>query len=122
MNIYLFCFPPFCIVDNCFLSFLGSSKGGQVVVPSVRCPSCSHANDLDFRFCQRCGYKRKTTVLPNHGSLGSESLQAIDERLHQLTLFSEATSYSKQKDSLQKELKSFLGSLPGRPSLTSVTP
>ena len=88
----------------------------------MRCPSCSHANEPDFRFCQRCGYKRKTTVLPNHGSLNSESLQTIDERLHQLTLFSEATSYSKQKASLQKELESFLGSLPGRPSLTSVTP
>ena len=46
----------------------------------------------------------------------------IDERLRQLTLFSEAISYSKQKDSLQKELESFLGSLPGRPSLTSVNP
>jgi len=37
-------------------------------------------------------------------------------------LFSEATSYSKQKDSLQKELERFLGSLPGCPTLMSVIP
>ena len=54
--------------------------------------------------------------------LNSGTLQAIDERLHQLSLFSEATSYSKQKDSLQKELERFLGSLPGCPTLMSVIP
>ena len=57
-----------------------------------------------------------------HRSLDSKSLQAINERLQQLTLFSEAISYSKQRDSLQKELESFLGSLPGCPSLTSIAP
>ena len=42
--------------------------------------------------------------------------------LHKLMLFSQATSCCKQKDSLQKELESFLGSLPEHPSLSSVTP
>ena len=31
----------------------------KLFVLSVRCPVCAHANDQDFRFCQRCGYKRK---------------------------------------------------------------
>ena len=29
----------------------------KLFIPSVRCPVCSHANDSDFRFCQRCGYR-----------------------------------------------------------------
>lgn len=91
-------------------------------VRSVRCPSCSHANDFDFWFCQRCGYRRKAVTRLAHRSLDSKSLQAINERLQQFTLFSEAISYSKQRDSLQKELESFLGSLPGCPSLTSIAP
>jgi hypothetical protein len=43
-------------------------------------------------------------------------------RLKQLSLFSQATSYSKLKDSLQKELEKFLDALPGLPSLSNVTP
>ena len=31
----------------------------KLFAPSVRCPKCNHANDIDFRFCQQCGYKRK---------------------------------------------------------------
>ena len=92
----------------------------KLFVASVRCPCCSHANDFDFRFCQRCRYKRKTVTPCESTCLDSGTLQAIDERLHQLSLFSEATSYSKQKDSLQKELERFLGSLPGCPTLMNV--
>jgi hypothetical protein len=51
-----------------------------------------------------------------------QKLLGIDERLKQLSLFSQATSYSKQKDSLQKELEKFLDALPGSPSLSNVTP
>ena len=29
---------------------------------SVRCPQCGQANDSDFRFCQKCGYRRKVLV------------------------------------------------------------
>jgi hypothetical protein len=51
-----------------------------------------------------------------------QKLLGIDERLKQLSLFSQATSYSKQKDFLQKELEKFLDALPGSPSLSNVTP
>ena len=55
-------------------------------------------------------------------SMDPPKLLGIDERLKQLSLFSQATSYSKQKDSLQKELEKFLDALPGSPSLSNVTP
>ena len=93
----------------------------KLFILSVRCPVCSHANDSDFRFCQRCGYRRRvltsaTTKPP------SVDLASINNRLQQLLNFDQATSYSKQKDSLQKELEVFLSALPGRVSLATVTP
>ena len=93
----------------------------KLFIPSVRCPVCSHANDSDFRFCQRCGYRRRvltsaTTKPP------SVDLASINNRLQQLLNFDQATSYSKQKDSLQKVLEAFLSALPVRVSLATVTP
>ena len=49
-------------------------------------------------------------------------MNAIDRRLQQLALFDQATGYSKQKDSLQNELENFISSLPGCPTLATVTP
>lgn len=49
-------------------------------------------------------------------------LENIDQRLQQLMNFDRATSYAKQKDSLKKEFKTFLGSLPGYVTLATVTP
>ena len=36
----------------------------KLLVQSVKCPTCGHANDFDFRFCQQCGYKRKFITKP----------------------------------------------------------
>ena len=49
-------------------------------------------------------------------------VNAIDRRLQQLALFDQATGYSKKKDSLQNELENFISSLPGCPTLATVTP
>ena len=93
----------------------------KLFTPSVRCPVCSHANDSDFRFCQRCGYRRR--VLPSATTKPpSIDLASINNRLQQLLNFDQATSYTKQKDSLQKELEAFLSALPGCVSLATVTP
>ena len=94
----------------------------KLFTPSVRCPICRHANDVDFRYCQQCGYKRQLIVSTQSNPLDAGELYQIDERLRQLTLYTQATSYSKQKDSLQRELKTFLSTLPGAPSLANVTP
>ena len=49
-------------------------------------------------------------------------LDLIDKQLQQLLDFDRATSYSKQKDSLRRELESFLSVLPGQVTLVTVTP
>ncbi|CAH3151426.1 unnamed protein product, partial [Porites lobata] len=95
----------------------------KLFVQSVKCPTCGHANDFDFRFCQRCGYKRKvmTTLVKEHSDVIVD-LDGIELRLQQLLHYDQATSYKKQKDSLQRELEAFLGALPGFVTLATVTP
>ena len=58
---------------------------------------------------------------PSQRSVGI-SLDEIDTRLNQLWNFDQATGYSKQKDSLQKELQNFLSGLLGKLSLAIVSP
>ncbi len=93
--------------------FLGLSKSilvpltvvlylGYLSVPSVRCPTCNHVNDHDFRYCQLCGFKRKVVSIPDTYPPVDFNLHEIDARLQQLWDFDRATQYSKQKDSLQK--------------------
>ena len=93
----------------------------KLFIPSACCPVCSHANDSDFLFCQRCGYRRRVLISATT-KLPSVDLASINKRLQQLLNFDQATSYSKQKDSLQKELEAFLSAQPGRVSLATVTP
>ena len=93
----------------------------KLFAPSVRCPNCDHANDSDFRYCQRCGYNRKILNSGKHTALAID-MDVIDNRLRQLALFDQATSYSKQEDSLQRELENFLSSLPGCLTKATVTP
>lgn len=93
----------------------------KLFVPSVKCPSCSHANDIDFRYCQCCGYIRKVLHVDRVKAINVDFDQ-IDQRLQQLLSFDQATSYAKQKLSLQKELEAFLAALPGRVTLATVTP
>ncbi len=50
------------------------------------------------------------------------NLHEIDARLQQLWDFDRATQYSKQKDSLQKDLEVFLRALPGHITLETETP
>ena len=76
---------------------------------------------MDFRFCQRCGYRRKI-VFEDGVEATKIDLHQIDQRLQQLLNFDQATSYAKQKLSLQKELEAFLAALPGRVTLATVTP
>ena len=93
----------------------------KLFVMSVRCPICSHANDFDFRYCQRCGYTRRVVrVVAREKPLFD--LNEIDSRLQQLNAYDQATSYCKQKDSLQKELETFLSALPGYVTIATVTP
>ena len=93
----------------------------KMFVASVRCPICQHSNDFDFRFCQRCGYNRKILKAATVREV-SVDLDALDARVQQLFNYDNATSYVRQKDSLQKELEGFLSALPGYVTLSTVTP
>ena len=94
----------------------------KLFVPSVRCPVCSHANDHDFRYCQRCGYVRKISSTHRLQQTMQIDLDGIDNRLQELFDFQHSTRYGKQKDSLQRELESFLTALPEHVTLATVTP
>lgn len=93
----------------------------RLFTPAVRCPECGYSNDHTFRFCQMCGYKRKT-YLSREFATQSVNLEAIDIRLQELRLTSMKSAYSKQKTSLKSELERFLLSLPGEKSLCTATP
>ena len=94
----------------------------KLFLPSVRCPVCSYANDLDFKFCQRCGYVRKFIRSATSSSAVILNLNDIDQRLQQLLDYDRAASHTKQKDSLRKEFESFLTALPGLTSLMIASP
>lgn len=49
-------------------------------------------------------------------------LSHIDKWLQELLNYDQVTSYSKQKDSLQKQLEAFLSALAGQVTLATVTP
>lgn len=96
---------------------LGASHCGEVVCSFSMVPEMQSCQ----RPCQRCGYKRKQTDVGKIKAAGVD-LDKIDLRLQQLTNFDRATSYSKQKDSLQKERENFLAATPGKSSLATMTP
>ena len=62
-----------------------------------------------------------TTLVKEHSDVIVD-LDEIEVRLQQLLHYDQATSYKKQKDSLQRELEAFLGALPGFVTLATVTP
>ena len=80
----------------------------KLFVPSVRCPICCHANDSDFVTANVVVIKGR--LCPSRvGQVGvNVGLTQIDKRLQQLLNYDQTTSYSKQKDSLYKQLEAFL--------------
>ena len=57
----------------------------KLLVQSVKCRTCGHVNDFDFRFCQQCGYKRKFITTPiMHQCDAVINLDEMDTRLQQL--------------------------------------
>ncbi len=68
-----------------------------------------------------CGYLRKLIQPPTHTPIAID-LTTIDVRLSFLEQSIQSTSYSKQKQSLQDELETFLRALPAQKSLLTATP
>lgn len=108
-------------IRYCFSCSQELPQVARIFAPAVKCLSCLHPNDFNFRFYQMCGYKRKVRE-----SLPAKSLQVdpqqIDTRLNLLTRTPLSTSYEKQKQSLKEELDSFLRALPEKKTLLSASP
>lgn len=66
-----------------------------------------NANESDVRFFQHCRYKRNFLFSIKKSDSLIVVLNSTDKRLQQLLNFDQGTSYSKQKDSLWKELEAF---------------
>ena len=52
-----------------FLRLQSLPRIPKLFQPSVACPRCQYPNDEVFRFCQSCGYNRKTVVLDKDDAL-----------------------------------------------------
>ena len=108
-----------------FFSFSGFQPLPEVPgvwKPAVQCPDCSYPNDTGFRFCQACGYERKSLAPDHNPHLVSLDLPSLDHRLETLQAVSDHKPYQVQKSKLRKELESFLSSLPCPKTLLSASP
>ena len=89
--------------------------------PSVSCPVCAKPNDSDFRFCQRCGYKRQKRVSRASPHLKAPvTLSVISERKQCLVARHRSTPYQKQKSALEVEFMDFLALTSQRDMCTAV--
>ena len=90
--------------------------------PAVQCPECAYPNDDCFIFCQSCGYKRRPVDPTETPARIDLNLPDIDSRLSTLREGQSLKPYQKQKSKLQRDLESFLFSLPRPKSLASASP
>ncbi len=113
--------PPWGPLGICCFILVCNLLLAKLFIQSVQCPSCGQANDYDFQFSQKFGYSRRI-LTPATVCNQPVDLKTIDAQLKQLFDHGQATSYSRQKDALKKELESFLSALPGHVTLTTATP
>ena len=113
--LWVFCIPIFPF-------FQPLPKVAKLFTPAVACQKCAYANDESFRFFQRCGYAQRLVFVPDPPHRVEIDETMICERLWQLSKRRSSSSYSRQKNSLEKELESFLSSLSSPKSLASALP
>ncbi|KAL9972926.1 hypothetical protein ACROYT_G019322 [Oculina patagonica] len=96
----------------------------KLYTPSVACPVCGYPNDEHFKFCQQCGYVRRS--VEDHAQSPAKKCKIdegnIAERLRQLSQQRSSSRYVKQKSALEFELGQFLASLSTPKSLSSALP
>ena len=105
-----------------FPFFQPPPKVPKLFTPAVTCPKCAYANDENSCFCQRWGYARRLGVVPDPPHRVEIDETLIGERLRQLSKQRSSSSYSRQKNSLEKKLESLLSSLSSPKSLASAFP
>lgn len=90
--------------------------------PALSCTRCSYPNDIDYKFCQRCGHGKEVrarVATPAHVAIDNPR---IESRLKELEILRSSKPYQRQKDSLQRQLESFLDSLPSAKSIATASP
>ena len=109
------------IVCFVFCSLQTLPRVPKLFTPCVACPRCSHPNDEDFNFCQKCGYIRRAT---NQGPLKKFDIDegSIAQRVRELNEQRSSSRYSKQKSALELEFRNFLRNLSVPKSLSSALP
>ena len=90
--------------------------------PAICCVSCLHPNDFDFNFCQRCGRRRKLQEPSSPPPYVNTNDERVANRLKSLRNFRNDKPYQRQKSSLQRQLESYLWSIPERKSLAAASP
>ena len=113
--LWVFCIPIFPF-------FQPLPKVPKLFTPAVAYPKCMDANDENCCFCQRCGYARRLVFVPDPPRRVDIDETMIGERLQRLSKQRSSSSYSRQKNFLEKELESFLSSLSSPKSLASALP
>ena len=90
--------------------------------PAVSCLMCGYPNDSDLNFCQKCGFRKETRRLTDPPKLVQIDQGRIKSRLQSLESFKAKKPYQRQKSNLQKQLESFLWSLPDKKSVATAAP
>ena len=88
--------------------------------PAVCCASCRYLNDFDFEFCQKYGFVRQPLEPFAPPPLVDVDGDRVSERLPALKASRDAKPYQRQRSSLQRQIESYLWSLPGKKSLNSL--
>ena len=90
--------------------------------PAVCCASCRYPNDFDFQFCQKCGFVRHPLEPFAPPPLADVDGDWVSERLSALKASRDAKPYQQQKSSLQRQIQSYLWSMPSKKSLNLASP
>ena len=92
----------------------------------MACTKGSYANDESFKYCQQCGYARRSAAELGYRCFGDVrpriNEETVSQRLDELVRQRSSSRYAKQKSSLENELVGFLCSLSTPKSLVSPLP
>ncbi len=83
---------------------------------------CKHPNDFDYNFCQKCGHRKEPVALQNPPQMVDVDSERVKTRYESLSAYRSEKPYQRQKCSLQKQLESYLWSLPEKKNLNIASP
>ena len=88
----------------------------------MSCSACSYPNNVDYNFCQKCGFRKYPVTSVKFPNLVDVDESRVKKRLEALSLHQSNKSYQRQVCSMQNQLESYLWSLPERKTISSASP